>query len=495
MYLFIEIENFRLFAALRASRRKLRGPVVLVDAEGRVAELNSAAQGKQILPGMTMARALSRCGGVEVVHANPRAESAAVRILWNAAWQITPQIELGSGGSLGSATLELVRPDFERLSGQAALLIRRLRRCGLPARAGAASTPDWALLAATAAERFQFKLVPSGARMRELLAYLPLQTLHGLSASACRILEGWGIRSLAAMAELPRQSLGERLGPAGLEAWDLLNGRRHRVLRFEELKPDFRESFDPEEPLQGLEALGFLIHRAAEALQLQLEQAGKVASSVHLDLWIERGEPYHKSIRLPEATNQAALLERLLRNHLEQVRLTGAVSKFQLAVDPVNPLSRQAGLFERSVRNPWRLQETLDQLAGLVGTECFGSPRVLQTHRPDAHELEPLSAELESTGLSQSVELGGPPRMGPPLRRFRPPLRARVLLEKKRPAHIECALVSGPVRHFNGPYSLNGDWAEAEAWSLCEWDVEIEGAGVYCLSRDAERWQIVGAYD
>ena len=220
-----------------------------------------------------------------------------------------------------------------------------------------------------------------------------------------------------------------------------------------------------------------------------------MARSVYLDLWIERGEPYHKSIRLPEATHQAALLERLLRNHLEQVRLTGPVCKLQLAVDPVDPLSRQAGLFERSVRNPWRLQETLDQLAGLVGTESFGSPRLLDTHRPDAYRLDPLPTDSEEADSAKPAAQSGPPRMGPPLRRFRPPLPANVLLEQKRPAHVECKLVSGAVRDYNGPYFLNGDWAEADNWSFCEWDIEIEGAGVFCLSREAQRWQLVGAYD
>jgi hypothetical protein len=85
--------------------------------------------------------------------------------------------------------------------------------------------------------------------------------------------------------------------------------------------------------------------------------------------------------------------------------------------------------------------------------------------------------------------------MGPPLRRFRPPLGVTVLLEQKRPAYIECKRVSGPVRALNGPYFLNGDWAEAEKWSFCEWDVEIEDAGVFCLRHVAQTWDLVGAYD
>lgn len=493
MYLRVHIENFRLFAALRVSREKLRGAVVLVDESGCVAELNSAAQAKQLLPGMTMARALSRCSAMGVVHADAQAEGAARRILWNAAWQITPQIELGNGEASGVATLELVRPDLEKLAIQVEQLLRRLRGCGLPARAGVAATPDWAGFAATAAERFQFKILPTPQGVRELLGYLPLPVLDCLSTDACSVLEGWGIRSLAAVAELPRQELGERLGPVGLEAWDILNGVRQSVLHVRELEPDYRECFDLEDPVRDLEALCFLVHRAAEALQLQLEQSGKMARALSIDLWMARGGSHRKTIRLPEATRRAALMERLLRNYLEQLRLKAPVIKLQLAVDPVDPLSRQAGLFERSVRNPWRLQETLDQLAGLVGTESFGRPRLCETHRPDAYKLEPLPSNPRA--LEASLELKGPPRMGPPLRRFRPPLEARVLLDGHRPAHVECSLASGAVCASNGPYALNGDWACQAPWACCEWDIEIVGAGVFCLSRANGRWHLMGAYD
>lgn len=495
MYLRLQIENFRLFAALRTARRKPSGPVVLVDAEGRVAELNQPAQTRELSPGMTMARALSRCGDVTVLHADPAAERRAKRLLWNAAWQITPQIELGEGALEGGATLELVRPDLEKLATQVPQLLQRLRRCGLPARAGLAATPDWAGFAATTAERFRLKILPNPQRVRELLAHLPLAALDILSPEACRILEGWGIRSLAGVAALPRQDLGERLGPVGLEAWDILNGITRRVLQVRDLAPDYRESFDLEEPVQDLPALRFLIQRAVEALELQLEQSGKMARALSLDLWMEGGRDHRKTICLPEPTRRADLMERLLGNYLEQLPLHAAVAKGRVSVDPVDPLSRQAGLFERSVRNPWRLQETLDQLAGLLGSENFGALRLCDSHRPDDYRLVPLPAEPKGDDPASTDALSGPPRMGPPMRRFRPPLQATVLLEQNRPAHLDCPLVTGPVQGAHGPYAASGDWAEARPWAYREWDVAIEASGVFCLRRTGENWQLIGAYD
>lgn len=496
MYLHLQIENFRLFAALRTSAGKPRGPVVLVDAAGRVAELNQAAQARELSPGMTMARALARCSGVVVLQADTAAERAAQRLLWEAAWQLTPQIELGEGTLAGAATLELVRPDLAALAEQVPQLLVGLQRQGLPARAGLAATPDWARLATATAERFQLKIIPNRQRVDELLGHLPLAALDGLSAGVCRILEGWGVRSLAALAGLPRQDLGERLGPPGLEAWDRLNGTAACVLQVRELEQDYRAGFDLEEPVQDLPLLRSLLQRAVQALERQLEQSGKMARALALDLWMEHDKTLRKTIRLPEATRRADLLERLLGNYLEQHQLASPVVRGRVSVDPVDPLSRQAGLFERSVRNPWRLQETLDQLAGLLGSESFGAPRLRDSHRPDDYELVPLPGEDPGTPApGGEAEGGGPPRMGPPLRRFRPPLKPTVWLEQDRPAHIESALVAGAVSGTHGPYPMSGDWASARPWSYCEWDVEIEAAGVFCLRRAGENWQLIGAYD
>ncbi len=493
MYLHFQIENFRLFAALRAAPAKPGGPVVLVDAAGRLAELSQAAQARDLVPGMTMARALARCGDIRVVHADAAAERAASRLLWDVAWQLTPQIELGQG----VATLELLRPDLTELAARVPSLLQRLRRAGLPARAGLAATPDWAVLAASTAERFRLKILPDEQRVQELLAHLPLAALDGLSAAHCRILEGWGIRSLAALAALPRQDLGERLGPVGLEVWDRLNGQAATVLQVRQLEVEYHAGFDLEEPVQDLPALRGLLQQATQTLEQQLQHTGKMARALALDLWLENGQTLRKVIRLPEATRRADLLERLLGNYLEQQPFASPVVRGQVSVDPVDPLARQAGLFERSVRNPWRLQETLDQLAGLLGGEAFGAPRLRDSHRPDDYELVPLPEDEDAAAApkTSSQTTAGAPRMGPPMRRLRPPLPSTVWLEQDRLAHVASSLVTGAVTAAHGPYPVSGDWASAQPWAYCEWDVAIEAAGVFCLRRRGANWQLIGAYD
>lgn len=489
MYLVILIENFRLFAALRLKRLGGLPPAALVDAGGVVLEVNGPALGRGVCAGMTAPKAMARCNALAVLNPDPAAERAARRLLWNCAWQITPQIELTAAGRV---TLQLVRPEQAALIGQVERQLGVLRGCGLPARAGAAPTPEWAYLAAVSAEPQRFKLLPGEARAKELLEHLDLERAECLDPELIPILRDWGLRSLGDLARLPRAALGDRLGERGLAVWDQLNGRRQRLLRFSRIEPSYSQRFEPEDPVETLEALGFLVRRGVEALEVQLAQAGKLARAVGIRLEMREQAAHDKRIRLPEATNRASLLERLLCHHLEQVRLRGPVTGLELSVDPVDPLGRQAGLFERSVRNPWRLQETLDQLAGLVGLENFGTPRALESHRPDAFRLAPLPAEVAA---EPAPALSGPPLMGPPLRRYRPARPVGVRLREGRPVYLTADGWEGAVTEAGGPYPMGGDWWTAERWSRVEWDVAVGGRGLFRLARMGGRWWLAGSYD
>lgn len=491
-YLVVIIDCFRLQAALRLQAEGGPPPAVLCDERGRVVEANSLALTRGVTPGMSAAKAMGRCRQLRVLSQSDVSEQAAERVLWHCLWQLTPQIELTAPGW---ATLELVKADWSALTPAVEAAIKQLNEHGLPARAGAAATPEWAHYAAVAAETGRFKRIIDERRMDELLGSLPLFAAPGLAAETAEILESWGIRHLAGFSRLPRQEVGERLGPEARRIWDELNGQASRRLQFTRLEPAYAERFELEDPVTDLEPLRFLIRRACESLELQLQGAQKLAQQVHLELHIESGRPHRKAIRLPEATRRAGLLERLLLHHLEQVRFEGAICEVVLQVSPVEALARQSGLFERSVSNPWRLQETLDQLAGLVGPENFGRPKVLPTHRPDAFTLEALPAEIPEAPAQDAAELQGPPDFGPPLRRYRPPLPAEVSLRRGRPAELTCPLVKGRIAELLGPYRADGDWWAGDAWRQVEWDVALAGGGLFRLGQIEKQWCLVGSYD
>src|SRR5262249_20148103 len=92
-----------------------------------------------------------------------------------------------------------------------------------------------------------------------------------------------------------------------------------------------------------------------------------------------------------------------------------------------------------------------------------------------------------------------PPRDAPPrvaLRVFRPPLAASVALRDGAPAFVAAAGLRGAVVDRAGAWRAAGGWWDV-AWGRGEWDVALEGRGVFRIFRDRlrEAWFVEGELD
>lgn len=161
------------------------------------------------------------------------------------------------------------------------------------------------------------------------------------------------------------------------------------------------------------------------------------------------------------------------------------------------------------------------RLANLVGDANVGSPKLMDTHRPDAIRMERFRLAQESAGgrrknLSSAVngnrtEL----RIAKPangFRFFRPVMPARVELRDGLPGRIFFQGLRGEVVAASGPWRTSGDWWQ-EPWDQAEWDVEVQFSstgykkkflkepvrvrGLYLIYYDARQqgWFLRGAYD
>ncbi len=518
MYAVIDIPRFALQSVLRMESGLRDVPMVLVDAsltKPLVVDCTRAARREGIAVGLSVSQAIGRCEEVAVRYCSAKAEDMASRVLFDCAYSLSPRVEETFPG-VCTIGLEGVRRTG--LAARCEAIVAALKSLDLSGRIGIAPTPDLALLAARessglmvvngpqvgtdcqAVRDLESKFGPPGSRSLPLSAFL-----EGLPLAAAEpseqlgsILGQWGIRSVGAFVDLPRKEVGRRLGTEGLVFWDRVSGREERPLRISELPVVYEESLEFEYEIDTLEPLLFLMRRFLDQLCLRMRVAHKVAEAIHLkmelaDIRVDSGErvdAVELSLKAPEPTRDVAALFLMLATRLEEVETDSAVVALHLKIDPIDHDECQLGLFETSLKNPFRFTQTLARVAGIVGPESAGRPCLDESGRPDGVRMERLPSSvppLEGEGSKVSFGLA--------MRRFRPPLAAEVEIRGRRPTWFRCSKASGTVVDFRGPWAFSGQWWDSEGWNRVEWDVELGTGGFYRLVKEKGRWWVEGVYD
>jgi protein ImuB len=244
----------------------------------------------------------------------------------------------------------------------------------------------------------------------------------------------------------------------------------------------------------------FILRRFLDQLALRLSSIYLVAGELTLTITFTNRKTHIRVFKIPQPTNDVDLLFRMLQTHLENPAAAGSehpIVAVALSAEPSRPASQQFGLFETALRNPQQLYETLARLSALVGNDCIGTPVLEETHRPDAFRMEPFDwgrndeCRMVRAGLALNVE-GNPSRQNaggtpaatankygghrPPLqvalRRFRPPARTSIFISEHR--HLKSDKIRGQIMDQVGPFLLSGNWWDEKAWTLAEYDMQLE---------------------
>ncbi len=493
MFCALILPHFYLQTALRHRPTLWREPVAVLEGDA-IMEQTEAARIAGVELGQTPSQGMARCMSLQLLRRSPEAEEAVSHLLLEIAMTLSARVE-ATAPSLCTLDLHAVpRLAFtpERLREWADKALGRLRACLLEGRAGIAPNPDLARLAAQVTNaREPIRVIH---RPEHFLDPLPLIALDP-EPELLAILDQWGIATLGAFRRLPRQEVALRLGPEGARLYDRATGRTHRPLRLTREKTRYEEALDFERELDTAEPLLFLLRRFVDQLTLRVSQAGLVIAEMELSLALSAGADYRHAFRVPSPTAQSDVLYRMLEMHLETLRLEKPLTGARLEVMPTRPESGQFRLFESSLRDPNRFAETLARITALAGSDRVGVPKPEGTHEPDRFVLRmPDFTRLPEKQTGET----GLPRIGLPLRRFRPPLTARVELKPpgRSPAALEAGEVRGRIVALHGPYPLSGQWWET-AWNREEWDAELH-TGTLCRlarRRGAEpEWVIEGVY-
>lgn len=459
----------------------------------RVVEANAMARESGVVPGMTETEARACCPHLVSRPFSEEQVKAAEHALLEGALAVSPRLEDAAPG--------LVYVDVAglgRLIGDDTAVGERLahhaRTVGLSARVGIAASRTVAQVAARTGTT-RVSVVPADGE-RAALAGAPLAVLD-LPAELESTLARWGVGTLGELASLPRAGLGERLGPGGLRAHDLALGRDPDPFRPWIPPPFWEEAQTLDWEIDDLERLGTVLGQLLDRLAARLTAAHAWVDGLEVHLQLTRGR-YERAIALAHPTRESAVLGALVRCELAARPPAAPVIAVAVSARVVRVPAGQERFGQPSAPRQRDLAALMARLAGLVGPEHLGSPRLVDTHRPDSITLAPFAPPED--GDDRQDETSAADRAGGlrlMLRRLRPAPRLDVHSRGERPVRVRwretvCHVVAGA-----GPWRASGEWWDTRAWVRDEWDLLLEDGTLCRLARDGRtgQWTMDGIYD
>lgn len=429
------------------------------------------------------------------LHLSPQSEPGQ---LLNLALQFSPAVEQTTPDTVVFSISPL-----RKLIGPPHQIASEICRYGyerkMQANLAVAANPDTAVLLAC---HFAGVTLTTPGEEKFKIAPLPLTTLFAHTAADPAILQillKWGIKSCGDLGQLPEIGLAERLGKTGIYLRRLVLGEIDRPLRLEPPPTVYQERLALEHPLGLLEPLLFLLARVLGDLCGRLRQQSRAARSLKATFELETRKEHACHLEFPVPLDETKTLLKLLQLHLERHGPQAPVVAFTLELEPVEPKRLQEGFFLPPAPAADKLQITLARIAGMVGHANVGSPRLLNTYRPDAFEMVPLDPLIgrnttdKNTGITSDTKA----ILRLNMRIFRPALQARVKVAGITPKVVAATGVKGAVLRSAGPWKTSGEWWADTAWMHEEWDVALDDGALYRIYQDntTNMWFVHGVYD
>ncbi len=525
----IYVPDFSIQAVVRAEPGLRERAIALIDGNPpleKVVAINQAAARIGLDLGMTKSQA-AQFHSLEIRRLSAIEEQSTHAALLDLGWSVSPRVEDTAADSI-VVDLTGLAGLFGSEEAIAHRLAKRASDLGLMVQVAVSCNLEVALHAARGFPGVT--VIPPGEESQRLGA-LPVQVFSP-PAEMIETLERWGVRTCEALTKLPILQLSERLGQPGVQLHKRARGASVRSMILAESKLCFEEETALEYAVEELEPLAFLLGRLLDQLCARLTARSLGASAIWLRFELDASSDnqstqsqilnerpnekkiYEKRLSLPVPVRDSKMLLKLLRLHLQSDPPTAPIVHIFLAAEPAPPRVAQEGLFLPSAPDPEKLELTMARLANLVGRTHVGSPRLMDTHRPDAFDMSGFIPPRETPAIGQNIiDLSGNHESIAAFRVFRPAPRAKVTLREGRPAYISFSTMHGEVTAVSGPWRTSGEWWSEDTWHREEWDVEIRRpssankienlpssepqTGLYRIYYDAMRqaWFVAGMYD
>jgi protein ImuB len=375
------LPRFELVVAAGDRETLLRGPAALAPEPGReqlVGEVSLAAEAFGIHPGLRLGEALARCPRLALIPPDPVGVADGWERVVASLEAIGAEVETPRPGLACFDARGLRRLHGGSLDGVVAAVRAALRR---PARIGAGPS-RFCAVAAAARARSRRAAIVSGPRD---LAGEPVALLRFRDETAALPgpLERFGVRTLGALAALPRAAVADRFGPAGLLAHDLANGL-DTPLRPRRPGEVLEETLELEESASG-EQLGRALELLVDRVLARRERDGRTLRAVVLGATLVEGGTWRERVVFREPLADPLRMRLVLAQRL--ALLPAPAESLRLAVErfgPPHPGGR--ALFDDgAAQRRARLREAIRQVRAVAGPE--GALRVLAVD-PDSRVPE-----------------------------------------------------------------------------------------------------------
>jgi hypothetical protein len=204
--------------------------------------------------------------------------------------------------------------------------------------------------------------VPLGAE-RQFLDPQPVSVLTP-SPPLASLFEGVGIEKCADLARLDSESVEVRFGAEGVQLWRLSRADDRRII-FRTLPRALPEAALDwvDYALKDPERLIFVINALIDNVCTALSARGQCAREMTLVFSLANRTSYDHLVRPARSTSSRKAWMRLIRTHLDAIRLPDAVTGMTLRVEAVTgEVERQGDIFDRGFATARATEETVAQL-------------------------------------------------------------------------------------------------------------------------------------
>jgi hypothetical protein len=367
----------------------------------------------------------------------------------------------------------------------------------IKAQVATSMVPVAAELAARFTDLSATTIVPPGAE-REFIAKFPISVLTP-SKTLESMFEATGIEKCRDLARLELEAVEVRFGAEGVELW--------RLARADDRRPIFGSSPGalPESSMDWVdysltdpERLVFVINALVDNVCGALASQGKCAREMTLSFSLANRTTYDHLVRPARSTSSRRAWMRLIRTHLDTIRLADAVTGLALRVESVTgEVERQGDVFDRGFATARATEEAVAQLLddqGAVIVVPQNTKHPLLDRRTDWVAQAPEHAARTAVTHGMGIE----PRLT--LQLLSSPRPISVKTAKRRDHHLPLKYrdtdgwtliesAAGPDRVSGGKWESEGTYSREYFRCVTE-----EGAMVWIFMENNE-WYLQGWWD